>query len=152
MTLAAGAHVDPRAAREGVAHLCRVDPALHALIERVGPYGLAADRGPDHFGALAQAIVYQQLAGKVAAVIHARFLALFPGPPDARLVAGDGRDRAARVGTLGREGARRSRTSRTPRPTGGSRCRSTARSSDEALDLAADGGPTASARGPPTCS
>ena len=79
--------IDARAAREGVAHLTRVDPRLGALIERVGPYGLGADRGPDHFGALAQSIVYQQLAGKVAATIHARFLGLFPETPSAGAVA-----------------------------------------------------------------
>ena len=79
--------MDARAAREGVAHLARVDPRLGALIERVGPYALGADRGPDHFGALAQSIVYQQLAGKVAATIHARFLALFAEPPSPRAVA-----------------------------------------------------------------
>lgn len=81
------ARVDAAAARDGVSHLRRVDPRLSELIDRVGPYGLVADRGPDHFGALAQAIVYQQLAGKVAAIIHGRFLGLFPRPPDARAVA-----------------------------------------------------------------
>ncbi len=81
------ARVDSRAASEGVAHLRRVDRRLEELIERVGPYGLGADRGPDHFGALAQSIIYQQLAGKVAAIIHGRFLGLFPKPPDARAVA-----------------------------------------------------------------
>ena len=66
--------VDPRAAKEGVAHLRAVDPKLRELIDRVGPYQLEADRGPDHFAALCESIVYQQLAGKVAAVIHRRFV------------------------------------------------------------------------------
>jgi DNA-3-methyladenine glycosylase II len=35
----------------------------------------------DHFGALAQSIAYQQLAGKAAAAIHGRFEALFDGHP-----------------------------------------------------------------------
>src|SRR5450759_4428619 len=38
------------------------------------------------FNALARAIVYQQLAGKAAAAIHGRFLALFGGPPSAAAV------------------------------------------------------------------
>jgi DNA-3-methyladenine glycosylase II len=48
------------------------------LIETVGPFD---PRPPleDEFSALARSIMYQQLAGKAAAAIHARFLALFDG-------------------------------------------------------------------------
>jgi DNA-3-methyladenine glycosylase II len=50
---------------------------MAALIERVGPLELRPQLG-DHFGALVRSILYQQLAGRAAAAIHARFLALFP--------------------------------------------------------------------------
>jgi 3-methyladenine DNA glycosylase/8-oxoguanine DNA glycosylase len=35
----------------------------------------------DYFNTLARAIVYQQLAGRAAAAIHGRFLALYDGTP-----------------------------------------------------------------------
>ena len=73
-------------AREGVEHLRRADPVLAALIDRVGPFGLAAKRHRDHFGSLSRAIVYQQLSGKAAETIHGRYLALFPGTPTPRAV------------------------------------------------------------------
>lgn len=78
--------VDPRAAKEGVAHLRAVDPKLRELIDRVGPYRLEPDRGPDHFAALCESIVYQQLAGKVAAVIHRRFVESLSAPPSPKSV------------------------------------------------------------------
>jgi 3-methyladenine DNA glycosylase/8-oxoguanine DNA glycosylase len=59
-------------------HLVRVDPAFAAVVAAAGPF---APRPPseDAFNALARAIVYQQLAGRAAAAIHGRFLALFDG-------------------------------------------------------------------------
>jgi methylated-DNA-[protein]-cysteine S-methyltransferase len=66
---------DPRAAVE---HLRAADPALARLIDRVGPFTLQLNRTPSIFGALAEAIVYQQLTGKAAATIYARVCALFP--------------------------------------------------------------------------
>lgn len=48
------------------------------VIEVVGPYRPTDRSGGSHFGALIRAIVYQQLSGKAAGTIHARFLALFP--------------------------------------------------------------------------
>jgi 3-methyladenine DNA glycosylase/8-oxoguanine DNA glycosylase len=64
--------------RAAVAHLRRSDPALARLIERVGPLRLELDPTPSLFFALSRAIVYQQLNGKAAATIFARFCALFP--------------------------------------------------------------------------
>ncbi len=65
---------------DAVAHIAAADPAMAALIERVGPCTLVARRhAGGYFAALARAIVYQQLAGKAAASIHGRFAALFPG-------------------------------------------------------------------------
>ena len=65
---------------EATVEVARRDPAMAALIERAGPCGLRAsrDRAGD-FAALVEAIVYQQLAGRAAAAIHARFRALVPG-------------------------------------------------------------------------
>ena len=56
------------------------DPVLAALIERHGvPPRRRAVRSSDRFAALAEAIVYQQLAGKAAASIHGRFAAAVGG-------------------------------------------------------------------------
>jgi DNA-3-methyladenine glycosylase II len=54
---------------------------IAAIVERVGPYGLPARPGGDHFGRLARAIVFQQLNGKAASTIHDRFVGLFGAPP-----------------------------------------------------------------------
>ncbi|MFO0931579.1 MAG: DNA-3-methyladenine glycosylase [Planctomycetota bacterium] len=70
-----------RAATDGVAHLCRVDPVLADVVARVGPCTLRAPRRRDDFAALARAIVFQQLAGAAAETIHGRFAALFGGVP-----------------------------------------------------------------------
>ncbi len=66
---------DPGAAVE---HLRQTDPPLARLIAAVGPFRLQLQRTPSVFGALAEAIVYQQLAGKAAATIYARVCSLFP--------------------------------------------------------------------------
>jgi DNA-3-methyladenine glycosylase II len=57
-------------------HIVRMDPAFAGVVAAVGPF---APRPPsqDPFNALARAIAYQQLAGRAAAAIHGRFLALF---------------------------------------------------------------------------
>jgi DNA-3-methyladenine glycosylase II len=58
--------------------LAAVDPAMARLVERHGPAAVPVRRAPGgHFGALARAILYQQLAGRAAASIHGRFAALF---------------------------------------------------------------------------
>jgi methylated-DNA-[protein]-cysteine S-methyltransferase len=59
-------------------HLRRVDPVLDRLIDLVGPLRLQLDRRSSLFGALAEAIVYQQLTTKAAATIFGRVKALFP--------------------------------------------------------------------------
>jgi len=64
--------------RAAAAEVARRDLALAVVIERAGPVRLPP-RNPDGaFGALVQAIAYQQLAGKAAAAIHGRVLALMP--------------------------------------------------------------------------
>jgi DNA-3-methyladenine glycosylase II len=58
------------------------DVDMAALIEAVGPCSLRRRRhAGGSFGALVRSILYQQLAGRAAAVIHARFVALYAGRP-----------------------------------------------------------------------
>ncbi|HVW29298.1 MAG TPA: methylated-DNA--[protein]-cysteine S-methyltransferase [Polyangiaceae bacterium] len=61
-----------------LAHLRDADPKLAKLIEKVGPFRMRLKQTPSLFGALVEAIVYQQLTGKAAATIHSRLCALFP--------------------------------------------------------------------------
>ena len=63
-----------------VDHLRAADPTLARVIDSVGPCALALKTTPSLFGALAEAIVYQQLNGRAAETIHARVCALFPRP------------------------------------------------------------------------
>jgi DNA-3-methyladenine glycosylase II len=55
-----------------------VDPMLAAFIDRSGPYAPRHGQG-DALAALARAIVFQQLATRAAAAIHARFVAAIGG-------------------------------------------------------------------------
>jgi 3-methyladenine DNA glycosylase/8-oxoguanine DNA glycosylase len=61
-----------------IAEVARRDRVMAQLIDRNGPFRLPR---PDsrHFAALAESILYQQLAGSAAAAIHKRFVALFDG-------------------------------------------------------------------------
>jgi 3-methyladenine DNA glycosylase/8-oxoguanine DNA glycosylase len=65
------------------------DRVMRSMLYRVGPADLRRGRPRrEHFAELARAILYQQLAGRAAAAIHARFAALFDGDaptPDAVL-------------------------------------------------------------------
>ena len=61
-----------------IRHLTTADPILGALIAKVGPCGLQPDRARSPFQALVQAVAHQQLNGKAANTILARFIALFP--------------------------------------------------------------------------
>jgi O-6-methylguanine DNA methyltransferase len=64
--------------RRAVAHVKAADPKLARVIDAAGPVVLELKKTPSLFGALAEAIVYQQLSGKAAATIHGRVCALFP--------------------------------------------------------------------------
>ena len=66
---------DPSVAVE---HLRAADAALARVIDAVGPFRLELKTTPSIFGALAEAIVYQQLTARAAATIFARVRALFP--------------------------------------------------------------------------
>ncbi|MEY4550030.1 MAG: hypothetical protein RL685_6225 [Pseudomonadota bacterium] len=83
-----------------IEHLRRRDARLRRLIERVGPFRMQLQGTPSVFGALAEAIVYQQLHGKAAATIFARLCGLFQGgsvglEPEQLLRASDERLRSA---------------------------------------------------------
>lgn len=71
---------------EGVRHLSK-DTRFAALIGRVGPPRLDIQRQRSPYEALIRAIAHQQLHGRAAEAILARFSALFPNdefpPPDA---------------------------------------------------------------------
>ena len=67
--------LDPRAA---LRHLRASDPALARVIDTLGPFSLELKKTQSLFGALSEAIVYQQLNGKAAATIYGRVCALCP--------------------------------------------------------------------------
>jgi DNA-3-methyladenine glycosylase II len=66
---------DPKGA---VAHLRKADSALAEVIGAVGPFAMQLKASRSLFGALAEAIVYQQLSNKAAATIYGRIEALYP--------------------------------------------------------------------------
>jgi len=61
-----------------VAHLSKVDRKLAKIIAKAGPCALQPENTQSIFDALLESIIYQQLNGKVAAVITERVKALFP--------------------------------------------------------------------------
>jgi DNA-3-methyladenine glycosylase II len=63
---------------DAVAAVAAADPKLGALIAQVGPFDPHPGQG-DYFAALARSILYQQLAGRAAAAIHARFVEAIGG-------------------------------------------------------------------------
>jgi methylated-DNA-[protein]-cysteine S-methyltransferase len=67
---------------DAVNHVREADPVLARLVDQVGPFRMGLKKTPSLFGALAEAIVYQQLSGKAAATIYGRVRALFPDAPD----------------------------------------------------------------------
>jgi DNA-3-methyladenine glycosylase II len=89
-----------------VAAVSAVDPQLGAFIERAGPYEPRAGAG-DYFASLARSIMFQQLAGRAAAAIHARFVqalggtvtpqAVLAAPPESLRAAGLSANKTAAV-------------------------------------------------------
>ena len=72
----------PKRLVEASERLAELDPVMRTMLERVGPCDLRRGRPRgEHFAELARAITYQQLAGRAAAAIHGRFVALFDGAP-----------------------------------------------------------------------
>jgi DNA-3-methyladenine glycosylase II len=66
-------------------YIARVDPAFKRIIDVAGSFKPREPDG-DYFGALARAIVYQQLAGRAATAIYGRFVALYDGKPRAATI------------------------------------------------------------------
>jgi O-6-methylguanine DNA methyltransferase len=84
-----------------VEHLRTSDATLARVIEMVGPFRIQRNKAPSIFSALAEAIVYQQLTGRVAATIFGRLCALFPGSqkgPTAEQILGASDDELRGVG------------------------------------------------------
>jgi DNA-3-methyladenine glycosylase II len=73
--------MDHPAHPDAVAHLRRVDPVLGQLIDRVGRVTPAPLSEGTHLGAIARAIVFQQLSGRAAQTIHGRFEEIYGGRP-----------------------------------------------------------------------
>lgn len=61
-----------------ISHLASCDPDWAPLIARIGPCGLKPRLEREPYEALVRAIAYQQLHGRAAEAILARFLALYP--------------------------------------------------------------------------
>ncbi len=68
--------------RRAINHLRAADPALAKIIDAVGPFRMELKASRSLFGALAEAIVYQQLSTKAAAAIYGRVEALYPRAAD----------------------------------------------------------------------
>ena len=68
--------------KKAVRHLKAADPALGEIIAFVGPFAMQLKSSRSLFGALAEAIVYQQLSNKAAATIYGRVEALYPRATD----------------------------------------------------------------------
>jgi 3-methyladenine DNA glycosylase/8-oxoguanine DNA glycosylase len=66
------------------------DPVLAKLVAAVGPPELDRRRGLSHFGALCRSITFQQLAGRAAATIFGRFVAVVTGGGDAVALTPEG--------------------------------------------------------------
>lgn len=79
--------MDKRVFSKAAAAVARRDAVMAALMRRSGPFHLPRT-GRSHFAALAESILYQQLAGAAAAAIHRRFVALFDGDPTPAKVLG----------------------------------------------------------------
>ena len=66
-------------AAKAIRHIKKVDPDLARVILCIGACDLVPDKSRTIYASLVRSIVYQQLTGKVAAIIFGRFLDLFPG-------------------------------------------------------------------------
>jgi DNA-3-methyladenine glycosylase II len=84
--------------KRAIAHLSS-DPVMSGLIEKIGPIPLRPRRLPP-FQSLTHAIIHQQLSGKAAGTILARFRMLFPDGafPSAEEVAKSSVDRLRTAG------------------------------------------------------
>lgn len=67
--------------RKALKHLRAADPALAAIIDRVGPFTLKPRADGTHFDHVVRSIVGQQLSGKAATTIYQRVCDLYGGRP-----------------------------------------------------------------------
>ena len=77
---------------KAIDHICQADPALAAIVKRVGPYRLERQQFKSTFEALARSIVFQQLSGQAASTIYGRFVTGFgdgQGPAPAQVDQAD---------------------------------------------------------------
>jgi DNA-3-methyladenine glycosylase II len=86
------------------AEVARRDRVMARLMERTGRFRLPRPT-TDHFAALAESILYQQLAGAAAAAIHRRFVALFDHQLTPEAVLALPQDRLRGVGLSGSKAA-----------------------------------------------
>ena len=70
--------------KRAVEHLKQADPVLRRIIEREGPCKLRREYVKEEFGALVDAIIYQQLAYKAASTIAGRFRQIYAKGGDAK--------------------------------------------------------------------
>lgn len=72
----------PRAVVDGARELAERDAVLAGMLAQHGPPDLRRGRPRrEHFAEIARMICYQQLAGRAAAAIHGRFVAIYDGTP-----------------------------------------------------------------------
>jgi DNA-3-methyladenine glycosylase II len=74
-----------RPSRRAITAISVADPVVAAFVARAGSLPSRPPLG-DHFAALARSIMFQQLAGRAAAAIHARFVDTVGGTVNARAV------------------------------------------------------------------
>ncbi|HTD77044.1 MAG TPA: hypothetical protein VK898_05350, partial [Chloroflexota bacterium] len=87
-----------------VAAVAAADPLMGAFISRAGPFEPRAGAG-DYFASLARAILYQQLAGRAAAAIHARFEQAIGGEVTPRAVLSTSPEALRAAGLSGNKAA-----------------------------------------------
>src|SRR5436309_512225 len=87
-----------------VAAVAAADPLMGAFISRAGPFEPRAGDG-DYFASLARAILYQQLAGRAAAAIHARFVQAIGGEVTPRAVLSTSPEALRAAGLSGNKAA-----------------------------------------------
>jgi len=86
------------------AEVARRDRVMARFMKRAGPFRLSKPTA-GHFAALAESILYQQLAGAAAAAIHRRFVALFDGEISPRAVLALRTRRLRAIGLSGNKAA-----------------------------------------------
>lgn len=92
---------------EAIAQLAATDPAIAALIERIGPRSISdrSREGEDHFPGLARIVTGQQVSTAAARTIWGRVEQEFGGRPPLPEEAAAGEERLRACGLSGRKAA-----------------------------------------------